>query len=100
MQSLRAKMQGSATDEEWARALCQFACLWKEADGDDRVLILFLKEVYLNPRFNAVKHLPGILDVLVIRLTADRKTRLPKPTVARYDADRARKVPDALSNAI
>jgi hypothetical protein len=80
------KIHDAATDEEGMRALYQLACSWKECKGDDRHLIVLLKELYHNPIFKALKQLPGMLDLLLTQLAAEKKRQIVNWIIARFEA--------------
>jgi hypothetical protein len=83
---LREKMRDPHDSEEGIRALFLFADLWKEDRDNERFLLLLLKQVYLNPRFNAPAHLPGSLDIVLDELRSNGNSDLVKSVIARYEA--------------
>jgi hypothetical protein len=93
-------MRRAQTAEEAVRAIFHFAALW-EADGGDRCFLLcLLKQVYLNPRFNAPARLPGMLNILLEELRSTAESNLLTAVIDRFDRGRQVKVPDHVRDAV
>jgi hypothetical protein len=82
---LRSKMSDPQSEKEYAFALYHFAAL--RLHIDEKFSMLLLKQLYFNPRFNAIKNLPDLIEEFLTFLKLNGGTSLVQRFVELYDRD-------------